>query len=110
MINEMRDYPGAKTDDQVDAVARLPRVRNRRRGRRLLQVANWLLTTLILTVVPYVIGYIAMRMIRFMVAPPTPTTQVEWVFALWCLGLVTLAALVTAILGAYTLINTTRKM
>lgn len=108
MRGQIRDYPAGPNDDLTDAVNPFS-VKRPGWPRALYKTANWLLSIITLTVIPVALGYVAMRMIRFMVAPATSISFLVWYAALWALGFVTLAALVMAIAGAIALIQTTHK-
>lgn len=109
MRKQMSDYPTGGHDDLTDAVNMLS-VKRPGWPRRLYKTANWLLTIILLTVVPVVVGYANTTLVRYLVnATETNTTPLLWNIALWFLGFEMLAALAIGIIGAAVLIQTTHK-
>lgn len=109
MRKQMRDYPTGEHDDLTDAV-NIFSVKRPGWPRMLYKTANWLLTIILLTVVPVVVGYSNMTLVRYLVnATATNTTLLVWNIALWFLGFEMLAALAIGIIGAVVLIQITHK-
>jgi hypothetical protein len=106
----MRKQMSDKGDGLEDAVNPL-NVKRPGWPRRLYKTANWLLTIILLTVVPVVLGYVNTNLIARLLNPPPATAMSPWVWwvCVWFFGCEMLAALVIAIIGAVVLLQTTHR-